>query len=114
MLQTEVESKALFESLKHLKYNKHEVVLFHLTDRQLELEFGFEEGPKRFVDVESGEHIDLYTDQIRENYQKRMDDYLKELKLKCGQYKIKYVEADIRQPFAQVLNTFLVERQKMV
>ena len=114
MLQTEVESKALFEALKHLKYNKHEVVLFHLTDRELELDFAFEEGPKRFVDVETGEHIDLYTDQIREDYQSRMNSYLHELKLKCGQYKIKYVEADIRKPFAQVLNTFLVERQKMV
>ena len=114
MLQTEVESKALFDSLKHLKYNKHEVVLFHLTDRKLELEFGFEEGPKRFLDVETGEHIDLYTDQIRENYKGRMQEYLNELKVRCGQYKIKYVEADIHQPFAQVLNTFLVERQKMV
>ena len=64
MFQTETEEAQLFEALRHLKYNKHAVVLFHLLDYKHELSFDFENTPKRFVDVESGSHIDLYADNI--------------------------------------------------
>ena len=114
MFQNETERKQLFEALRHLKYNKHAVVLFHLLDHSHEIEFKFDNTPKRYVDVESGQHIDLYAENIREGYRKMVLDYQNELKLKCGQYKIKYVGVDINQEFSQVLNTFMVERQKFV
>jgi len=112
MLQNEVEQDELFEALRHLKYNKHEVVLFHLTDETHELKFDFDNRPKRFVDVETGQHIDLYADTIRDSYQKKMTDYIDRLKLKCAQYQIKYVEAMVQEDFSTILNTFFVERQK--
>ena len=34
---TKVEEEKLFEALRHLKYNKHEVVLFHLLDGNKEM-----------------------------------------------------------------------------
>ena len=114
MFQTEVKEEKLFEALRHLKYNKHEVVLFHLLDKKLEADFGFDHAPKRFVDVETGQHIDLHAEHIREAYVKEVDTYLKHLKLKCMQYKIRYVDIDVRSDFSTVLNTFLVERQKFV
>ena len=67
MFQSETEDQKLFEALQHLKYNKHEVVLFHLIDEQTELRFDFENTPKRFLDVETGEHIDLYSDAIKDD-----------------------------------------------
>ncbi|MBT8237528.1 MAG: DUF58 domain-containing protein [Croceitalea sp.] len=112
MLQTEVSQEQLFEALRHLKYNKHEVVLFHLLDKAHEKEFDFDNAPKRFVDVETGEHIDLYAENIKEAYEKRVSEYVEVLKLKCSQYRIKYVGVDVRDNFSQVLNTFMVERQK--
>ncbi len=112
MFQTETEEEQLFEALQHLKYNKHEVVLFHTYDGKKELDFDFSNRPKRFVDVETGEHVNLYADTIKENYQKAVEDYFGELELKCGQYRIKYVKADINKGFNKILTTYLVERQK--
>ena len=114
MLQTEVEEAELFEALRHLKYNKHEVVLFHLMDRSTELDFDFDNAPKRFIDVETGEHLDLYADSIKDGYAEKVKAYVDALKLKCAQYQIKYVQADVGADFSQVLNTFMVERQKFV
>ena len=62
--------------------------------------------------METGKHIDLYADNIKEAYSKRVTDYMTELKLKCSQYKIKYIEANIQSDFSKILNTFMTERQK--
>lgn len=110
MFQTETDDEKLFEALRHLKYNKHEVVLFHLMDKATEYHFNFDNVPKRFIDVESGEYIDLYSDSIKDNYEQQLKAYFNTLKLKCAQYKIKYVEVDIKADFSNVLNTYLIER----
>lgn len=114
MFQTATDDDKLFDALRHLKYNKHEVVLFHLLDTETELHFDFENRPKRFLDVETGEHIDLYADTIKEAYHKEVAQYFDELKLKCAQYKIKHVDVDIKQQFSKVFNTFMIERQKFL
>jgi len=114
MFQTATNDEKLFDALQHLKYNKHEVVLFHLIDKSTEQEFNFENTPKRFLDIETGDHIDLYAENIKDAYEKSVTEYFDALKLKCAQYKIKYVEVDIAGNFSTVLNTFLVERQKFV
>ncbi|MBC7000601.1 DUF58 domain-containing protein [Cytophaga sp. FL35] len=114
MFQTETDDEKLFEALRHLKYNKHEVVLFHLMDKATELNFNFDNVPKRFVDVETGEHIDLYSEGVKADYEKRLKAYFEALKLKCAQYRIKYVEVDIKADFSRVLNTYLVERRNFL
>lgn len=114
MFQTTVDEEKMFDALRHLKYNKHEVVLFHLLDIQKEVHFDFENTPKRFLDVETGEHIDLYSDSVKESYEKEVKTYFDALELKCAQYRIKYVGVDVRSNFSKVLNTFMVERQKFV
>ena len=79
-----------------------------------EYHFNFGNAPKRFLDVETGEHIDLYSDTVKAGYERAIKAYLDELKMKCAQYKIKYVDVDVRGNFSKVLNTFMVERQKFV
>ncbi|AUS07296.1 DUF58 domain-containing protein [Pseudotamlana carrageenivorans] len=112
MFQASEDDSKMFEALRHLKYNKHEVVLFHVMDKKKELEFNFSNTPKRFVDVETGEYINLYADAVKESYRDTVKKYFTNLRLKCGQYKIKYVEADINADFNQILTTYLIERQK--
>jgi uncharacterized protein (DUF58 family) len=112
MFQSDTESEKLFEALQHLKYNKHEVVLFHTYDQEKEIQFDFSNRPKRFVDIETGEHVNLYADTIKDNYKKAVEEYFTELQLKCAQYRIKYVATDINQHFNKILTTYLVERQK--
>ncbi len=114
MFQTATDDNRIFDALRHLKYNKHEVVLFHLLDMDKEFHFDFENTPKRFLDVETGEHIDLFSETIKENYEEAIKTYFDELKMKCAQYKIKYVDVDVRSNFSKVLNTFMVERQKFL
>jgi len=114
MFETATEDEKLFDALRHLKYNKHEVVLFHLLDTDKEAHFNFENTPKRFFDVETGEHIDLYADTIKKAYEKSVGDYFEALKLKCAQYRIKYVAVDVRDDFSRIFNTYMVERQKFL
>lgn len=114
MFQTEIEDEKLFEALRHLKYNKHELVLFHLLDYQKEVNFNFENTPKRFVDVETGVSIDLYAENIQEAYQQKMEAYIQQLKLKCAQYKIKYKPVDIAGDFSTIFNTYMTERQNFL
>lgn len=112
MFQTSEDETKLFEALRHLKYNKHEVILFHVFDKKKELVFDFDNKPKRFIDVETGDYINLYADGIKENYNSAVSNYFEALKLKCLQYKIKYVEADINKDFNNILTTYMVERKK--
>ncbi|MCX7550975.1 DUF58 domain-containing protein [Xanthomarina sp. F2636L] len=114
MLQTKVEEDKLFEALRHLKYNKHEVVLFHVFDKEKEMLFDFDNAPKQYIDVETGEHINLYAENIKDSYKKAVGDYFENIKLKCGQYRIKYVEADINKKFNNILTTYMIERQKFI
>ncbi|AXT18338.1 DUF58 domain-containing protein [Flavobacteriaceae bacterium AU392] len=114
MFQTGVNENKLFEALRHLKYNKHDVILFHVFDKEKELSFDFDNKPKRFVDVETGEHIDLYAENIKANYKTAVDAYFNNIRLKCGQYQIKYVEANVNENFNKILTTYMVERQKFI
>lgn len=112
MLQTEVEQEKIFEALRHLKYYKHQVVLFHVLDNASEVNFNFEDTPKRFFDVETGEFIDLYASQLKSTYQKQMQKYMADLALKCQQYKISYHQVDVAQDINEVLRRFLAQRTK--
>ena len=114
MFQTNIGEEKMFEALRHLKFNKHEVVLFHTFDMNTELNFDFENSPKKFVDVETGETVNLFADNIKENYTRLVDSYFKELKNKCLQYKIDYVPVDVKQGFHKVLTSYFLSRQKML
>ncbi|MFY9243252.1 MAG: DUF58 domain-containing protein [Polaribacter sp.] len=111
MFQTNQEDEALFEALRHLKYNKHEVVLFHTYDAKTELNFNFDNAPKKFVDVETNEEINVYAENVQEKYKEIVEDYFKELKNKCLQYKIDYVPVDINKGYNAILTTYLLQRK---
>ncbi|MCC6384097.1 MAG: DUF58 domain-containing protein [Bacteroidia bacterium] len=106
-------SDGLFNALQHLRYNKHEVILFHVTDRKHEEDFEFENRPFRFVDLETGEEVKVHSNQVKEMYIQTMDAYKKELKLRCAQYRIDFVESDIHAGFHQVLMSYLVKRARL-
>jgi uncharacterized protein (DUF58 family) len=112
MFQSDQEEEKLFEALQHLKYNKHEVILFHTYDKEKEIELDFSNRPKRFVDLETGEHLNLYADNVRQDYKETVQKYFNELKIKCGQYRIKYVPVNINEDFSTILTSYLIERQK--
>ncbi len=114
MMDSKANADELFSALQHLKHNKHEVILFHVVDKKKEMEFNFENRPYRFVDMETGEEIKLHPNEIKESYLSQMAEYKKELMLKCGQYKIDFVEANINEGFEQVLMPYLTKRTRMI
>jgi len=102
-----------FEAYKHLKYNQHEVVLFYLHEPETEKELKFENRPYKFIDLESKEELKINPKLYKDKYQKHKNNYLKELKLKCFQYKIDLIEVDINKGFDTILSSYLLKRQKM-
>jgi uncharacterized protein (DUF58 family) len=113
LFQSTKNQDELFESLRHLKHNKHEVVVFHVVDKSQELDFDFNNTPRRFKDIETGEEIDLYANQIKEDYKKGLNEYVTNFKLKCGQNNIKYSLVDCKANFDKVLSTYFIERKKI-
>jgi uncharacterized protein (DUF58 family) len=113
MLENIGEQEDFFSGLQHLKFKGHEVILFHTTDQSKELDFNFQNRPYRFIDIESGEKIDIFPDQVKDEYKKRIKDYSNQIKVKCNQYHIDYVETDINKGFYTVLQNYLVKRTKL-
>lgn len=113
MFENQQEQEQVFGALQHLKHNKHEVLLFHVTDHKTELEFEFEERPYEFIDMEKGEKLKLHPSQIKEAYRKHMHAYYHDLRIRCGQAGIDFIEADINKGFEQVLRTYLIKRAGM-
>ncbi len=105
-------SDRLFSAMQHLRHNMHEVLLFHVTDKNTEEDFNFEERPYEFVDLETGEKVKAQPSQVKEQYQTAIKEFYHDLKLKCGQYKIDFIEADINQGFDPILSAFLVKRRR--
>ena len=107
------DAEEVFKGLQHLKHNKHEVLLFHITDKKTEFDFAFEDRPYEFIDLESGERMKLNPAEVKTAYREQIDRFYHELQLKCGQLKIDFIPMDIRNDFNDVLYAYLVKRSKM-
>lgn len=113
MMDSGANSEELFRALQHLKHNKHEVILFHVVDQAKEIELAFDNRPYLFIDMETGEKVRLQSNQIKDQYVAQMQAMKDDLRLKCMQYKIDFVEADINKGVHPILQSFLVKRSKM-
>jgi uncharacterized protein (DUF58 family) len=104
----------LFAAMQHLRYKKHEVILFHVVDGEKEVEFEFENRPYEFVDMESGDKIKLQPQQIKEQYIEKMRDFRNEIEQRCHQYHIDKISVDLSKPVDEVLHAFLIKRNKLM
>ncbi|WP_145856127.1 DUF58 domain-containing protein [Pedobacter suwonensis] len=102
-----------FDALQHLKFNKHEVVVFNVVDKRKEVNFNFENRPYQFIDMETGEMIKVHANQVKENYITAVSTYRQEIALKCAQYKIDLIDADMNEGFYPILQSYLIKRQKL-
>jgi len=102
-----------FDALQHLKFNKHEIVVFNVVDKSKEVNFEFENRPYQFIDMETGDTIKVHANQVKENYTNAVADYRQQIALKCAQYKIDLIDADINEGFYPILQSYLIKRQKL-
>jgi len=110
MFQTGKEEE-LFGALQHLKHNKHKVVLFHVIDEKTELNFDFDNAPRKFIDMETGEEVSVFADNVKEEYEKQAASFFKKVALNCAQNKIKYVPVSVSGDFEKIMLTYLTEKQ---
>jgi uncharacterized protein (DUF58 family) len=103
----------IFKALQHLKHNKHEVLLFHVTDHETELNFTFSERPYEFIDLETEEKIKLNPSEIREKYEMHLAQLHAELKMKCHQLKLDFISVHANTNYYEVLQAYLIKRAKM-
>jgi uncharacterized protein (DUF58 family) len=103
----------IFDALQHLRHNKHEVVLFHVFDKTRELDLEYQNRPYRFIDMETGREMKINPARIKEKYTSALKDFHEQLKLKCLQYKIDFIPADIQSGFENILLSFFFKRSKL-
>lgn len=106
------DSEQLFKALQHLKHNKHKVIVFHVIDNATELKFNFDNGPRKYIDLETGEEINLFADSIKSDYENLVKDYFDRIANTCAMYKIKYVPVFVDEKFEKILTTYLTEKQR--
>ena len=113
MFDTNENTDDLFKALQHLKHNKHEVIVFHVMDNATELAFEFDERPMEFIDLESGEKLKLNPGDVKASYTQEITKFHHMLKMRCNQFKIDFIEADVKTDFNVILQTYLIKRAKM-
>jgi uncharacterized protein (DUF58 family) len=113
MLDRVSETDDMIDALQHLRYNKHEVIVFHVQDAKHELEFEFENRPYEFEDLETGEKIKMTSTGVKKMYVQKMQAHKNTLQLKCTQLGIDLVYADINLDFKYILLPYFLKRNKM-
>lgn len=113
LLDDPSKSDEFFQALQHMKHNKHEVIVFHVVDKKLEVDFELDNRPYTLVDMETGERLKLQPAEIKEKYKEAVGTYFQELKLKCANLQIDFMPADINDGFHPVLLQYLLKRGKL-
>lgn len=103
----------IFNALQHLKHNKHEVLLFHISDQQSEKMFDFSDRPYRFVDLETKKAVKINPSLIKAQYRTKMETFYREIKYGCGKLKVDFIEVDTQDPFDKILGAYLIKRKRM-
>lgn len=104
----------IIDALQHLRHNKHEVIVFHVTDKSRELELKYENRPYKFIDMEDDSQLIINPNEIREAYEKRLKGIFDEIRSRCAAAMIDVVEADINEPPENIIKPYLTKRNKMV
>ena len=97
--------------LNNFKYNKQEVIVFHLVDRK-EYDFDFTDRTQ-FNDMETGATITTDPWHIRSAYKDQIDESIKNYRQGCRNLKIDYVQIFTDQPLDIALNQYLNKRQRL-
>lgn len=101
---------SLFKALSLLRHRQHEVVIFHLLDRD-ELDFPFH-GWNRFESLERpSEFQNLDAATMRKTYLENLEVFLTELSRGCQKQRIDLARAVTDEPCSLVLSRYLASRE---
>jgi uncharacterized protein (DUF58 family) len=98
------------KAMQHLRFQKHDVALFHLLDRR-ELEFNFAR-PMRFLDLEKSDSLLAEPAIIRRHYLSQLQEFIRQLQAECSRLQADYRRICTDEDYEMVLADFLVERSR--
>lgn len=101
----------LVKGLKHFRYLKHDVIVFHIVDQQEE-DFNYSK-ETIFVDSESMSEIRVFPWQIKDKYQAAYSDFFNYIKEQCLHSKIEYVSFTSQTALEDNLLKYLIKRSKL-
>lgn len=104
------EAGELMAALQHLNFERHDVAVFHLLDDQ-EIRFDFDR-PLRFIDLEGGAGQVAEPSAIRDEYLRRLRQFMDALQKGCREFGIDYRRVLSSQNYETVLADFLLERSR--
>jgi uncharacterized protein (DUF58 family) len=98
----------VMEGLRHFRYRKHEVVVFHVLDDD-EIHFPFDDLTK-FEGLELEPEVLVDPRGIREEYLSQFNAFCRELERRCGETQVDLVRAVTSVPPADTLSRYLASR----
>ncbi len=110
---TTLEQEKVFDALRHLRHCKHEVLLFHTFDKSKELNLEYENKPYYFIDMESDLKLKIHPTTIAKQYRETMYKQTELFKRRAIQYGIDYIPVDVHLGFHQILQPYLLKREKL-
>jgi uncharacterized protein (DUF58 family) len=101
----------ILKGLKHFRHDRHDVLAFHILDRQ-EAEFDFS-GNVMFRDLESGEKLKTQPFFVREQYRQRFGAFLRYYQTETSKNNIDYQQIFTDEPLNIALTKFLSKRKRL-
>lgn len=101
---------AIATALHHFRHRRHEVIAFQVLDRA-EIEFPYRE-TTGFLDMETGETIQVDPRYVRDDYRARMTEFLAGCRKLCADCQIDHVLMDTSEPYDRALSRYLERRAR--
>lgn len=108
-----VGEQKLWSAIQQMRFQKNEVILFHVRHEPDEKMLDFPARPFRFEDLETGEQIVLNPAEIKQQFRAGVEAFEKKMIEKCHQYRVDFYPVDVSKDFHQILMPFYVKRMKM-
>ena len=103
------QSERLQSSFQHLRFKGHDVVAFHLLDKN-EIEFDFDDPVLLLEDAETGEQMPVLPDVIVRGYRRKMREHIDEMRRCAATNRVDYEWITTEQPLDFALFSFLSRR----
>lgn len=100
----------VMNALNHFRHDRSEVVVFNVFDRaERELPY---EGLVDFLDLETGRKMQVRSDVVREDYQRKFDAFVRKYREECVASRVDYQFVTTDTPFELLLAAYLDRREK--
>jgi len=103
-----LEADEMTRALQHLRYRHHQGLIIHLLDRA-EMELPYDR-QVTLQDLETAEKIQINPADLREVYQKQVQDYLATVRRICNDCDVEYHTIHVDEPYDRALISLINRR----